>query len=185
MLVSADDAVLADIKIALQFVGRPNLQKQGRAAHILLRYAPSYATFSAADHIPVPRGEDHLTALIFPNFKSLKEIGLEASDSKHAEEQVADQITEDPDQLGTEVDEALNSAFEEAGLNLSDPPSTSGRGDVFEDIFTNLGDLPRRLSRGYGWGITFATCVEEECREDGRQAEGRGRPIGNSTRCSR
>lgn len=35
---------------------------------------------------------------------------------------------------------ALNLSFEEADLN---PPSTSGRTDVsFEDIFTNLGDLP-------------------------------------------
>ena len=89
VLASAEHTVLADIKTALQFVGRPNLQKQGRAAHILLRYAPSYTTFSAADHIPVPRGEDHLTALIFHSFKHMKEIGLEASDSEHAKEQVA------------------------------------------------------------------------------------------------
>ena len=68
VLVSADDAVLADIKIALQFVGRPNLQKQGRAAHILLRYAPFYAMFLTADHIPVPRGEDHRTGIIFRSF---------------------------------------------------------------------------------------------------------------------
>ncbi|GMP53526.1 hypothetical protein CsSME_00018968 [Camellia sinensis var. sinensis] len=29
----------------------------GRAAHILLRYKPTYATFSATDNIPIPRGK--------------------------------------------------------------------------------------------------------------------------------
>ncbi|GMP92442.1 hypothetical protein CsSME_00042665 [Camellia sinensis var. sinensis] len=145
VFVSTDDAVLAKIKTALQFFGRPNLQKQGRAAHILLRYEPTYATFSAADNISIPRAEQQFTALIFPSFKNLRHIGLEASDSEQAEEQVIEEVTEQPNQstLEAEVDEALNLAFEEAGLNQSDPPSTSGRGDAsFEDIFTDLGDLP-------------------------------------------
>ncbi|GMP68674.1 hypothetical protein CsSME_00028216 [Camellia sinensis var. sinensis] len=36
ILVSTDDAVLAQVATALGYFGRPNLQKQGRAAHILL-----------------------------------------------------------------------------------------------------------------------------------------------------
>lgn len=112
-------------------------------AHILLRYTPSYATFSAIDHIPIPRGEDHFTNLIFPSFKNIKDVGLETSDSEHEREQAADPVAEDLNQLEAEVDESLNSAFEETGLNSSDPWSTSGQGDVsFEDIFTNLEDLP-------------------------------------------
>ncbi|GMP47775.1 hypothetical protein CsSME_00015359 [Camellia sinensis var. sinensis] len=143
VLVSADDAVLAEIKIALQFFGRPSRQKQERAAHILLRYEPTYATFSAADNILIPRGEEHLTTLIFPNLKNLRQIGLEASDSEQMEEQVAEAVTEEPNQSEAEVNEALNLAFEETRLNSSNPPYTSSRGDVsFEDIFTDLGDLP-------------------------------------------
>ncbi|GMP49010.1 hypothetical protein CsSME_00016152 [Camellia sinensis var. sinensis] len=142
VLVSDDDVVLAEIKTALQFVGRPDLQKQRRAVHILLRYEPTYTTFSAADNISIARGDNRLTALIFPSFKNLRQIGLESPDSKHMEEQVAEPIAEDPDRLAAEVDKAINSAFEEAGLNSSDPPSITGRGDAFEDIFTNLGDLP-------------------------------------------
>ncbi|XP_028072598.1 uncharacterized protein LOC114274822 isoform X1 [Camellia sinensis] len=143
VLVSADDAVLAEIKIALQFFGHPSRQKQGRAAHILLRYEPTYAPFSAADNIPIPRGEEHLTTLIFPNLKNLRQTGLEAFDSEQVEEQVAEAVTEEPNQSEAEVNEAINLAFEETRLNSSNPPSTSGRGDVsFEDIFTDLGDLP-------------------------------------------
>ncbi|GMP73308.1 hypothetical protein CsSME_00031097 [Camellia sinensis var. sinensis] len=135
VLVSDDDVVLAEIKIVLQFVGRPNLQEQWRAAHILLRYKPTYTTFSAADNISIL-------------FKILRQIGLETSDSEHVEEQTVEPIAEGLDQLAAEVDEAINSAFEEAGLNLFDPPSTSGRGDAFKDIFTNLGDLPGDYSEG-------------------------------------
>ncbi|XP_028087301.1 uncharacterized protein LOC114288003 [Camellia sinensis] len=94
------------------------------------------------DNILIARGDSHLTALIFPSFKNLRQIGLETSDFEHVEEQEAEPIVEDPDRLVAEVDEAVNSAFEEAGLNSSDPPSTSGQGDAFGDIFTNLGDLP-------------------------------------------
>ncbi|XP_028072599.1 uncharacterized protein LOC114274822 isoform X2 [Camellia sinensis] len=117
VLVSTDDAVLAEIKIALQFFGCPSLQKQEKAAHILLRYKPTYATFSAADNILISRGEEHLTTLIFPNLKNLRQIGLEASDSEQVEEQVAEAVTEEPNQSETKVDEALNLAFEETGLN--------------------------------------------------------------------
>ena len=81
ILVSTDDAVLAQVATALRYFGRPNLQKQGRAAHILLRYEPTYITFSAADNIPIPSGDQQLAALIFPSFKSLRQVGLEASDS--------------------------------------------------------------------------------------------------------
>ncbi|GMQ09847.1 hypothetical protein CsSME_00053087 [Camellia sinensis var. sinensis] len=38
---SADDAVLVEIKTALKYFGRPNVQKQGRAAYILLWYEPT------------------------------------------------------------------------------------------------------------------------------------------------
>ncbi|GMP76120.1 hypothetical protein CsSME_00032933 [Camellia sinensis var. sinensis] len=173
-LVSDDDAVLAEIKTALQFVDRPNLQKQGRATHILLWYEPTYTTFSATDNIPILRGDNHLTALIFPSFKNLRQIGLETSDSEHREEQAAKPIAEDPGQLAAKVDEALNSAFEEVGLNSSDPPSTSGRGDAsFEDIFTNLGDLPGAYSEGMaGESLTqLARKKNAECIAARRKAE--------------
>ncbi|XP_028058963.1 uncharacterized protein LOC114262766 [Camellia sinensis] len=146
VMVSANDAVLAEIKIALQFFGCPNLQKQGRSAHILLRYEPTYAIFSAANNIPISRGKQQLMTFIFPNFKNLRQIGLKASDLQQVEDQVAEEVVKQPNQPileAEEVDEALNLAFEEADLNRSNPPSTSGRGDVsFEDIFTDLGDLP-------------------------------------------
>ncbi|THF99126.1 hypothetical protein TEA_027873 [Camellia sinensis var. sinensis] len=73
--------------------------------------------------------------------KSRRQIGLESSDSEHPEEQVAELIVEDSDRSAVEVDEAINSAFEEVGLNYFDPPSTSGREDAFKDFFSNLGDL--------------------------------------------
>ncbi|XP_028120753.1 caldesmon-like [Camellia sinensis] len=140
VLVSTDDAVLVEIKVALQYFGRPSLQKQGRVAHILLRYKPTYTTFSAAENIPVPRGEEFLTALILTNFKNLRQVGLDRSDSEQAE--VAEEVAEESNQSEAEVDEALKLVFEEAGLNSSNPPSTSGRGDVsFDDIFTGLEDL--------------------------------------------
>ncbi|CAL5359294.1 unnamed protein product [Camellia sinensis] len=149
VLISADDAVLKQIKTALQFFGRPNLQKQWKAAYVLLRYEPTYATFSTANHIPIPKGEHQLTVLIFPNFKCLRDIGLEVSNSKLVTEQVAEQVVEQPNQsnlnrsesLNGEVDAILNLAFEEADFNL---PSTSGRVDTLleDNIFTGFGDLP-------------------------------------------
>ncbi|CAL5435844.1 unnamed protein product [Camellia sinensis] len=149
VLISADDAVLKQIKTALQFFGRPNLQKQWKAAYVLLRYEPTYATFWTANHIPIPKGEHQLTVLIFPNFKCLRDIGLEVSNSKLVTEQVAEQVVEQPNQsnlnrsesLKGEVDAILNLAFEEADFNL---PSTSGRVDTLleDNIFTGLGDLP-------------------------------------------
>ncbi|CAL5324424.1 unnamed protein product [Camellia sinensis] len=144
VLVSDDDVMLVEIKTALQFIGRPNLRKQGRAAHILLRYEPTYITFSEADNIPIAQGDNQLAALIFPSFKNLRQISLESSDSEHAEEQVAELIAEDSDRSAAKVDEVINLAFEEAGLNYSDPSSTSGRGDAFEDIFLNLETFPKR-----------------------------------------
>ncbi|GMP41767.1 hypothetical protein CsSME_00011742 [Camellia sinensis var. sinensis] len=147
VLISTDDAILAQIKTALQFFGRPNLQKQGRAAHILLRYEPTYTTFSAAENILIPRGEQHLTALIFLSFKGLRQIGFEASDSEPTNEQAAEGVTEQPNQPSLdksngleEVDAALNLAFEEASLNH---PSTYSRANAsFEDIYIDLKDLP-------------------------------------------
>ncbi|THF95462.1 hypothetical protein TEA_007724 [Camellia sinensis var. sinensis] len=66
--------------------------KSKGGVHVLLRYNPTYSTFSAADHIPIPRGEQHLTTLIFPNFKSLRDIGVEGSDSVPSGE-VGNQVT--------------------------------------------------------------------------------------------
>ena len=80
ILVSTDDVVLAQVATALGYFGCPNLQKQGRAAHILLRYEPTYTTFPAADNIPIPTGDQYLAALIIPSFKSLRQVGFEASD---------------------------------------------------------------------------------------------------------
>lgn len=145
ILLSTDGAVLEEIKTALRYFGRPNVQKHGRAAHILLRYEPTYTTFSAADGIPIPFGDQHLSALIFPNFKSLRQIGLEDSDSGQDVEPVVEivakwdrEVTEEAE----EVEEALRSAFEAAGLNKPSP-STSGRAEFSSgDIFANLGDLP-------------------------------------------
>lgn len=152
ILISADDAVLAEIKTALKYFGRPNVQKQGRVAHILLRYEPTYTTFSAADDILIPNGEQHISALIFPSFKTLRQIGFEASDSEQDVEPVVE-VTADPTREfaaeAEEVDEALNSAFEAAGLNQPDSSSTSGPAEFsFGDIFTNLGDLPGAYSEG-------------------------------------
>ncbi|GMP27610.1 hypothetical protein CsSME_00003515 [Camellia sinensis var. sinensis] len=144
VLVSADNAVLVEVKTTLQFFGCPNIQKQGRAAHILLRYEPTYTTFSAVENISIPRGEQHLTTLIFPHFKSLWQIGFETSDSEQAAKPVVEEIAKQPSQsaLEVEVGEDFHSAFEAAGLNQPDP-LTSGRGEVsFEDIFTDLRDLP-------------------------------------------
>ncbi|GMP80494.1 hypothetical protein CsSME_00035572 [Camellia sinensis var. sinensis] len=56
-LSSADEAVLDQVKTILNYKGRANLQGQGRAAHVLLRYDPTYSTFSTADNIPVPTHE--------------------------------------------------------------------------------------------------------------------------------
>ena len=119
VLSSTDDAVLSDIEVALNYFGRRSLQKQGRTAHILLRYEPTYTTFSAAENIPVPEGEDSLIALILSDFKNLRQVGFEGSDS---ERDVANVI--ESDQSETESDEVLNSA---------DPPSTSSRWDLSLD----------------------------------------------------
>ncbi|KAF5933540.1 hypothetical protein HYC85_029711 [Camellia sinensis] len=74
VLSSTDGAVLSDIEVALKYFGRRSLQQQGRAAHILLRYEPTYTTFSAAENIPVPEGEDSIIALILSDFKNLRQI---------------------------------------------------------------------------------------------------------------
>ncbi|GMP32323.1 hypothetical protein CsSME_00006132 [Camellia sinensis var. sinensis] len=127
VLTSTDDAILSKIKTAL------------KAAHVLLRYDPTYTTFSASENIPIPEGKEFLTALILTDFKNLRQIGCEGSDSERPE--VADSA--ESDQSETEVDEALKLAFEEAGLNSADPPSTSGREDrALDDIFHGLEDLP-------------------------------------------
>ncbi|XP_028070296.1 aluminum-activated malate transporter 10-like [Camellia sinensis] len=104
VLTSADDAVLAEIKTALKYFGRPNVQKQSRAAHILLWYEPTYTTFSAADNIPIPTGEQHHTALVFPNFKSLRQIGLKTPDSEQNLEPVIEVVTKSIREFATEVE---------------------------------------------------------------------------------
>ncbi|KAF5933049.1 hypothetical protein HYC85_029220 [Camellia sinensis] len=122
ILVFADDAVFSQIATALGYFGRPNLQKQGRAAYILLRYEPTYTTFSAADNIPIPSGDQQLAALIFPSFKSLRQVGLKASNSGQDVEPVVEVVAE-PDrefaEEAEEVDEALNSAFEAARRSMA------------------------------------------------------------------
>lgn len=129
VLSSTDDAVLSDIEVALKYFGHRSLQKQERAAYILLRYEPTYTTFSAAKNIPIPEGEDSLIALILSDLKNLRQVGFEGSDS---ERDVAN-VTES-DQSETESNEVLNSA---------DPPSTSGRGDLsLDSVFHSLEDLP-------------------------------------------
>ncbi|GMP68459.1 hypothetical protein CsSME_00028081 [Camellia sinensis var. sinensis] len=138
VLTSTDDVVLLEIKVALKYFSGPSFQEQGRAAHVLLRYEPTYTTFSAAENIPIPKGEEFLTALILTDFKNLRQVGFEGSDSKRP--QVA-KLTE-LDQSEAEVDEALKLAFEEANLNSANPPSTSGREDLLlDDIFHGLEDL--------------------------------------------
>ncbi|GMP95012.1 hypothetical protein CsSME_00044235 [Camellia sinensis var. sinensis] len=125
VLTSTNDAVLSEIK--------------GRVAHVLLRYDPTYMTFSAAENIPVSKGEEFLTALILTDFNNLRQVGLEGSDSERLE---VNEVAES-DQSETEVDEALQLAFEEAGLNSADPPSTSDQEDLpLDDIFRGLEDLP-------------------------------------------
>ena len=137
VLPSTDDAVLEEIKSALRYFGRPNVQKQGRAAHILLRYEPTYTTFSAADGIPIPSGDQHLSALLFPSFKSLRQIGLEAEPVV----EVVAEPTKEVAKEAEELNEAICLAFEAAGLNQL-APSTSGWAEFSSrDIFANLGDL--------------------------------------------
>ncbi|XP_028065925.1 putative proline-rich receptor-like protein kinase PERK6 [Camellia sinensis] len=136
--IPTNDAVLSEIKVALKYFGRPSLQKQGRTAHILLKYELTYTTFSAAENILIPRGEEFPTALILTNFRNLRQIGVEGSDSKRAEVEVAEESV----QSEAEVDEALKVAFEEASLNSANSLSTLGRGEVYDDIFIGLEDLP-------------------------------------------
>ncbi|GMP76093.1 hypothetical protein CsSME_00032915 [Camellia sinensis var. sinensis] len=139
VLTSTNNVVLSEIKVALRYFGWPSLQKEGRAAHVLLRYDPTYTTFSGAENILVPKGEEFLTALILTDFKNLRQVGLEGSNSERPK--VAE--VAEFDQSETEVDEALQLAFEEAGLNSVDPPSTLGREDLpLNDIFHGLEDLP-------------------------------------------
>ncbi|KAL7161642.1 hypothetical protein ACSBR2_042168 [Camellia fascicularis] len=57
-LTFGDEAVLDQVKATLEYDGRSNLQGQGRVVHILLRYNPSYSTFTVVDHISIPRGEE-------------------------------------------------------------------------------------------------------------------------------
>ncbi|KAF5933541.1 hypothetical protein HYC85_029712 [Camellia sinensis] len=151
ILPSTDDAALEEIKSALRYFGRPNVQKQGRAAHILLRYEPTYTTFSTADGIPIPSGNQHLSTFLFPIFKSLRQIGLEDSDSGQDVEPVVEVVAEPTREVpkkAEEVDEAIRSAFEVAGFNQPSP-STSGRAEFSSgDIFANLGDLPDNFSEG-------------------------------------
>ncbi|GMP23807.1 hypothetical protein CsSME_00001277 [Camellia sinensis var. sinensis] len=139
VLTSTDDAVLLEIKVALKYFGRPSLQKQGRAAHVLLRYKPTCTTFSAAENIPILKGEEFLTALILTDFKKLRQVGFEGSDLERPK--VAEAA--ESDQFEAEVDETLKLAFEEAGIGSVDPPSTSGQEDFpLDDIFHGLEDLP-------------------------------------------
>ncbi|KAF5933381.1 hypothetical protein HYC85_029552 [Camellia sinensis] len=152
ILVSADDAVLSQVAAALGYFSRLNLQKQGRAAQILLRYEPTYTTFSAANNIPIPSGDRQLAALIFPSFRSLRQVGLEASNSGQDVEPVVEVVVE-PDrefvEEAEEVGEALNSAFEAAKRSQPTSPSTLGRVEFsFGDIFGGLGDLPGDFFEG-------------------------------------
>ena len=72
------------------------------------------------------------------DFRNLRQIGCKESDSERPE--IAEAA--ESGQSETEVDEALKLAFEEAGLNSADPPSTSGREDrLLDDIFHGLEDL--------------------------------------------
>ena len=103
---STDDAVLSDIRVALSYFGRRSLHKQGRAAHVLLCYEPTYTTFSAAENIPIPEGEDFLVARIFSDFKNLRRVGFEGSDSDNTEVS----HTAESDQSEAESEEVLDSA---------------------------------------------------------------------------
>ena len=115
--------------------------------HILLRYDPTYSTFSALDHIPVLRVEHQLMALIFTNFKSLRDIGLEGSDVEetgpkgHLEEESLD--AKDARQRGCSEEQELNReielAFEQLNSEGDNQPYTFGRVTIVspeDDIFT-------------------------------------------------
>lgn len=132
ILTSTDDAVLSKIKTVLKYFGRQSLQKQERGANVLLRYEPTYMTFSTVENIPIPIGENFLVARILTDFKNLRQVSCEESDSEQPE--VAEAV--ESDEAETEVDEAFQLAFEEAGLNSTDNPFTSGREDrPLDDIF--------------------------------------------------
>ncbi|GMP75243.1 hypothetical protein CsSME_00032404 [Camellia sinensis var. sinensis] len=136
-----------------------------RAAHILLRYEPTYTTFSAADSIPIASGDQHLSALLFPSFKSLRQIGLEDSDSGEDAEPTVEVVAEPTREVAEEaeeVDEAIRLAFEATGLNQPSL-STSGRAEFSSgDIFTNLGDLP---------GNFFEETAQVAAAETGKEVE--------------
>ncbi|GMQ10089.1 hypothetical protein CsSME_00053230 [Camellia sinensis var. sinensis] len=84
------------------------------------------------DRIPRRRGEPR---------NDLKKVLISTDDARPEIAEAAES-----DQSETEVDEALKLAFEEAGLNSADPPSTSGREDrLLDDIFHGLEDLPGAL----------------------------------------
>ncbi|GMP33710.1 hypothetical protein CsSME_00006910 [Camellia sinensis var. sinensis] len=81
------------------------------------------------DRIPRQRGEPR---------NDLKKVLISTDDARLEVAEAAKS-----DQSKTEVDEALKLAFEEAGLNSADPPSTSGREDrPLDDIFHSQEDLP-------------------------------------------
>ncbi|GMP81736.1 hypothetical protein CsSME_00036349 [Camellia sinensis var. sinensis] len=91
-LTSADEAILEQVETVLNYKGCANLQGQERTAYILLRYDPTYSTFSVADNIPMPAHEWQLTALMFPGYKNLRDIGIEGFD---ASEEIGEEVGED------------------------------------------------------------------------------------------
>lgn len=112
--------------------------------HVLLNYYPTYSTFTAADNILVPSGERQLIALIFPSFKSLRDISAEGSDAV-TREQVDEDAQSEGHAENQELNREIDLAFEHISPDLSNNPSTSGRVDLSipeDDIFIGLEDLP-------------------------------------------
>ncbi|GMP25951.1 hypothetical protein CsSME_00002593 [Camellia sinensis var. sinensis] len=108
LITSEDEAVLAQIKTTLEYTGLENLEGQGRVAHILLRYDPSYLTCAVANHILIPKGKQQLTALVLESFVNLRDVGtieVMASESNEANTGEADQgaeRSEGMDNIGVE-----------------------------------------------------------------------------------
>ncbi|GMP47030.1 hypothetical protein CsSME_00014968 [Camellia sinensis var. sinensis] len=161
ILTSTDDAVLLEIKTALKYFGRRSLQKQGKAAHVLLCYELTYTTFSAAENISISKGEKFFTALILTDFRNLRQVGCEGVDLERPE--VAE--AEESEETKTEVNEALTLAFEEVGLSSADPPSTLGREDrSLDDIFHGLEDLPNAYPEDMA-GLSLTKLAKKENAE--------------------
>ncbi|GMP97479.1 hypothetical protein CsSME_00045715 [Camellia sinensis var. sinensis] len=118
-LSSRNEAILDQIKAVLDFVSHPNLHRQGCTNHILLKYDPSCSTFTAANHIPTPRGEQQLMALVFPSFLNFRKIrvGESSASEQEGNSQDAEQVVGDAEQVTSLLEQMEQELAKQAELN--------------------------------------------------------------------